>query len=97
MQYSIRGNILLENKNLVNVIIMDYTVSIGYNTDLENKIVLYEFEVWVNTLEEKNSVFNSLKKILSNPNEWIDWHECYHNENINSPCVISEKYTIGDE
>ena len=62
----------------------------------DNEQEVFSFEVWVNTIEEKNSLFDALKPSVDEYGESIDWHECTHDEGISSPCVIVEIYTRGE-
>lgn len=58
----------------------------------ENGSGLFTFEAWVNTVEDKDSLFTQLKPFLDAYGELIDWHECTHDEPIPQPCVIAEEY-----
>lgn len=53
---------------------------------------LFTFEVWLNTVTDKDGLFNDLKPIVDQYGEAIDWHECSHDEPVNTPCVITEEY-----
>lgn len=53
------------------------------------------FEAWVSTEGEKESLFDDLKPFVDEFGEFVDWHECTHDESISTPCVISETYIGG--
>lgn len=55
-------------------------------------IDIFTFEAWVNTISDKDNLFNELKPFVDQYGELIDWHECSHDEIISQPCVISEEY-----
>lgn len=57
-----------------------------------NEREIFSFEVWVNTVEEKDSLFDALKVYVDEFGEMIDWHECTHDEIVHAPCVIVETY-----
>ena len=60
-----------------------------------NGVNIFNFEVKLNTAEEKDSLFNALKAYVNEFSGWIDWHECRHDEFSPAPCVIVETYTQG--
>ena len=62
----------------------------------ENEQDLFSFEVWVATVEEKDSLFSALKPFVDEYGELIDWHECTHDEAVSLPCVIAETYSGGE-
>lgn len=59
----------------------------------EEGIEYFIFEIWLNTEENKDHLFEELKAFVDEFGEQIDWHECTHDEVERTPCVISEKYT----
>ena len=85
MKYSIRGDMEMANKDAIVPLLNQY--------QLWRLIVKkYSFEVWLDTKEDKNALFNELKQYVINPEEVIDWHECTHDEEFSKPCVIVEEY-----
>lgn len=98
MKYSIRGNLNKNDTSEVITLLNEYKLwklktSQSLNND-ENEDFI--FEVWLDTVEEKNSLFNALKPFVTESGELIDWHECTHDEEISLPCVIAEVYTRGE-
>lgn len=53
---------------------------------------IFTFEAWLNTLLDKDNLFNELKPFVDQYGEVIDWHECTHDEVNSQPCVIQEEY-----
>ena len=98
MKYSIRGNLNISDGSDVITLLNHYELwrlkTSQFITDNEQEI--FSFEVWVNTIEEKNSLFDALKPFVDEYGELIDWHECAHDEEISLPCVITETYTRGE-
>jgi hypothetical protein len=95
MKYSIRGNLSLTDELIVIETINKYTLwklDQGHTTNPMTEEQTYRFEVWVNTIEDKTSLFNELKPIVDEFGETIDWHECTHDELQPQPCVIAEEY-----
>ena len=95
MKYSIRGSLNIEDESSVIEIINQYVL--WRLTTKRDKILLTEderftFEVWLNTVEDKDKLFNKLKSIVDEYGEIIDWHECSHDEEVSRPCVIAEEY-----
>ena len=94
MKYSIRGNLRLADGTGVNDVLNQYTLwrlITNQGVDEEGND-LFTFEVWVNTIEDKDSLFNELKPYVDQYGESIDWHECTHDEATTQPCVIAEVY-----
>ncbi|MFQ8550181.1 hypothetical protein ABFJ98_3777 [Acinetobacter baumannii] len=94
MKYSIRGNLSLADGTSVNDVLNQYTLwrLITNQTTDELGNDLFTFEAWVNTLTDKDNLFNELKPFVDQYGEVIDWHECTHDESTQAPCVISEEY-----
>lgn len=63
----------------------------GQGTD-ETGADIFTFEVWLNDLADKDSLFPQLKPFVDQYGEVIDWHECTHDEPSPQPCVIAEEY-----
>lgn len=100
MKYSIRGTLNTTDEAGVISAINNYEIwrlttyrgSRAYDEnpiDGDSKLI---FEVWVNSLSDKDSLFNDLKTFVDDYGEIIDWHECTHDESNPLPCVIAEEY-----
>lgn len=94
MKYSIRGTLNLTDGQSVVDVLNSYSLwrLITNQTTSEDGTQLFTFEAWVNTLTDKDSLFNDLKPFVDTSGEVIDWHECSHDEAISRPCVIAEEY-----
>jgi hypothetical protein len=88
MKYSIRGNMLLSDGSAVVAVLNNYSLWRLITAQGDT----FSFEAWVNTQDEKNALFDDLKPFVDEFGEFIDWHECTHDEPIVQPCVISETY-----
>ena len=94
MKYSVRGILRNIDEEEVVEILNTYNLwrlHTGQYTN-ENSQDEFTFEVWLNTIEEKTSLFDRLKSYVDTHGEQIDWHECTHDEEISRPCVIAEEY-----
>lgn len=91
MKYSIRGNMNLTDGTDVNLVLNKYTL---WKLDTKQILDQFIFEAWVNTIEDKDALFNELKPFVDLNGEIIDWHECTHDEPTNKPCVIAEEYRV---
>lgn len=94
MKYSIRGNLNITDGSDVIDLLNDYTLwrLVTSQNVNENDQDIFTFEVWLNTVEDKDSLFNSLKPFVDEFGELIDWHECTHDERVSLPCIIAETY-----
>lgn len=89
MKYSVRGNMNLTDGTEVNLVLNKYTLWRLVTTQTEDT---FNFEAWVNTVEDKDALFNELKPFVDVSGEVVDWHECSHDEPTQTPCVIVEEY-----
>lgn len=89
MKYSIRGNLALADGSSVINILNDYSLWHLVTSQTTDSFI---FEAWVNSVEEKDSLFEELKPIVDTNGESIDWHKCTHDEESPQPCVIAEEY-----
>lgn len=89
MKYSIRGNMNLTDGSGIVDVLNKYTL---WKLDTNQTADIFSFEAWVNTVEDKDALFNELKPFVDVSGEVIDWHECSHDEPISTPCVIAEEY-----
>lgn len=94
MKYSIRGNLSMEDGSDVVDLLNKYKLWRLYtdNNKTTEENTSFVFEVWLNSEEDKTSLFNELKSIVDEFGEKIDWHECTHDEVVPQPCVIAEEY-----
>ena len=94
MKYSIRGNLSTSDESNIVSLLNRYILwrLVTKTTKDENDQDIFTFEVWVNTIDDKDSLFNALKPFVATSDEVIDWHECTHDEAISLPCVIAETY-----
>jgi alpha-mannosidase len=94
MKYSIRGNLAMADGAHVVSLLNDYILwrLITNQSVDEEGAERFTFEVWLNTVEDKNSLFESLKPFVDEYGEVIDWHECTHDEAVTKPCVIADEY-----
>lgn len=58
----------------------------------ENGQAVFTFEAWINTITDKDALFNELMPFVDQFGEVISWHECSHDEATQQPCVIAEEY-----
>lgn len=89
MKYSVRGSMNLTDGTEVNLMLNKYILWRLVTTQTADT---FSFEAWVNTVEDKDSLFNELKPFVDVNGEVVDWHECSHDEPISTPCVIAEEY-----
>lgn len=98
MKHSIRGKLSMADGSQVVGLLNSYTLwrlITGTTIDWDTKVEYFSFEVWLNTVEDKDSLFNSLKPYVDQFGEVIDYHPCSHDESISTPCVIEEEYRGG--
>jgi hypothetical protein len=93
LKYSIRGNMnLADGTEIVNVL-NNYSlwrlVTNTFSDEVQDK---FTFEAWVNTPGDKDDLFTDLKPFVDEYGEVVDWHECSHDEAVQTPCVIAEEY-----
>ena len=95
MKYSIRGHLNASGGTSVVTLLNEYDLW----EPLEPKQIIdrngrnvFSFEVKLNTVEEKDSLFEDLKDYVNDFGGWVDWHECRHDEFYPGPCVIAETY-----
>jgi hypothetical protein len=90
MKYSIRGQLPITDGSQVVSVINTYVLWRLITDQTEE----FNFEVWLNTSTDKDSLFNQLKPFVDQNTGSIDWHECCHDEppEMQHPCVISEEY-----
>lgn len=93
MKYSIRGNLNAVNSSEVVFVINQHTL---WRLVTKQEQETFIFEVWINTISDKDSLFNALKPFVNKHSEVIDWHECTHDEINPSPCIIKETFIGGD-
>jgi hypothetical protein len=89
MKYSIRGNLNVVDPSSVVSLLNTYTL---WRLETRATNGIFTFEVWVNVLNDKNSLFDQLKPYVIQIDDFIDWHECTHDEESPQPCVISEVF-----
>lgn len=95
MKYSIKGSTFMSDGTKVIDIINGYKLwkLSSYNRkSLITKDDVFDFEVWLNTGEEKDMLFDDLKLIIDTYGGNIGWHECTHDELDSKPCEIVETY-----
>ena len=54
--------------------------------------IYFKFEVWLNSEEERSTLFDELKSFVDQYGGVIDWHLCTHDEEYKTPCEIAEEY-----
>lgn len=91
MKYSVRGNMLLSDGSAVVTVLNKYSLWRLITGQGES----FTFEAWVNTQADKDALFNELKPFVDEFGEFIDWHECTHDEPAVQPCTIAETYVRG--
>lgn len=54
-------------------------------------------ETWLDTsmVQERLDIFNKFKTFVTNNGGYVDWHECSHDAEPKTPCLISESYVRG--
>lgn len=95
MKYVVRGNFVINDQQDILDIIQKYPLwkPLVENTYTDDEgLEWYSFESLLNAEEDKTSLFEELKTFVTYTGEWIDWHECTHDENIPKPCMIKEDY-----
>ncbi|WP_256761395.1 hypothetical protein [Cohnella sp. WQ 127256] len=94
MRYSIRGSIRTRDGSSIvsdiNRFVLWRLVTI--NAVDQSEYPIFTFEAWVNSIADKDALFNVLKLHVDTLTGEIDWHECNHDELISKPCVIIETY-----
>lgn len=99
MKYSIRGRLVMSDGEPVTETINKHMLWRLITENSKDEVTgehLFHFEVWVNTVEEKDNLFDSLKVFVDEYGELIDWHKCHHDElDYNQPCIIEEEYAGG--
>lgn len=94
MKFSVRGNLAAADSSAVVELVNKYQlwrlVTGSYVDEDEREV--FTFEVWLNSESDKDSLFNGLKPYVVSESEYIDWHECTHDEPESRPCVIEETY-----
>lgn len=91
MRYSIIGTSISEES--------DFKMASEIIDDIEDtfRVIEFEdgnvnFEIWVDTVEQKDILFNDLKVFIDENGGRISWHECSHWNDVRTPCVIAEDY-----
>lgn len=93
LKYSIRGHLSLSDGSPVVAVLNTYNLwRLVTSQEKVGKEDIFTFEVWLNTVIDKTSLFNELKVFVDDYGEKIDWHECTHDEEIPTSCVIIEEY-----
>jgi len=94
MKYSVRGNLNMSDGANVVALLNEYELWRLETRQMvdDNERDIFSFEVWLNTVEGKGSLFDALKVFVDEYGEMIDWHECTHDEAVSLPCVIAETY-----
>lgn len=94
MKYSIRGRLsMTDGTSLVGILNTYNLWKLETGTHVnETGEEIFSFEVWLNTTEEKDSLFDKLKPFVDEFGETIDWHECTHDEENSKPCKIIQTY-----
>jgi hypothetical protein len=89
VKYSVRGNFNSEKQEEVTNIITNYPLWRPFEPTTMDEF--FSFEVFLNALDDKTNLFNDLKSLVQ-VGDFIDWHECTHDENVQRPCEIAEEY-----
>jgi hypothetical protein len=89
MKYSIKGSLSMSDETEMIALFNRYTL---WRLEANNTGDQFTFEVWLNTAEEKDQMFNELKYYVDMFGEKISWHECTHDEPLSLPCEIAEEY-----
>lgn len=63
----------------------------NYKSRAINKNI-FSVESWLNSEEDKNSLFNELKQFVVDYGGVINSHRCTHDEENPQPCVIEEEF-----
>jgi hypothetical protein len=93
MKYSVRGNMAMSDGSAVVEVLNGYTLwRLHTSQSNVDGTDYFNFEAWVNTIADRDSLFNELKIYVDAYGESIDWHECTHDEEVQQPCVIIEEY-----
>lgn len=97
MRYSVRGAIPIDDSQSLVAAINSYQLwrlitALEVDEELGDA---FTFEAWVNSEDDKTSLFNQLKPFVNTHGGWIDWHVCTHDELTRRPCAIAETYTQG--
>jgi hypothetical protein len=95
MRYAIRGNFVINDQQDVLDTIQKYPLwkPLVKTTYMDDEgLEWVTCEALLNAEEDKTYLFEELKTLVNYTGEWIDWHECTHDENISKPCVIQEDY-----
>lgn len=94
MKYSIRGNLTTADSSAVVELVNNYKLwrLVTGNHVEEDEQEIFTFEVWLNSESDKASLFNGLKPFVESESDYIDWHECTHDEPESRPCEIKEVY-----
>lgn len=90
MKYSIIGNFHTQDESSLISVINQYYI---YKLSPQKNEDGFSFEVWLQNLNDKNSLFSQLKGKVDEFGGSISWHECSHEEINPKPCVIVESYT----
>jgi hypothetical protein len=92
MKYSIKGQLSLTDETELVSLFNRYTL---WRLDVMKSEDKITFEVWLNTVEEKDQMFGELKYYVDMFGEKIDWHKCTHDEPVGTECKIIEEYKGG--
>lgn len=95
MKYSIKGQTFVSDGSSIISIVNKYKVwklEQSIIEDIISKTDIFVFEVWVDTVDERNNLFDDLKQIINNNGGFINWHKCYHDEKLRTSCIIEEEY-----
>lgn len=95
MKYSIRCSTFMSDGTEIIDVINEYKIWKLISSKGKSLITrddTFNFEVWLNTLEDKNMLFNDLKIFIDSYGGDVNWHECKHDEDTREPCEIAEIY-----
>lgn len=91
MKYSIIGEFKTHEKDEIINTINNYNL---WRLVAEIEGDYFKIEVWVDTIDEKNSLFSDLKTFVDEYSGLINWHECTHDEQEILPCEIVDEYMV---
>lgn len=94
--YSVRGRLQITDETEIVALLTNFpTVDpfVAEYVDIrESEVPIFIFESHVEREEDKTALFQALKPFVDQFGEQIDWHECTHDKEVTTPCVIAETY-----
>ncbi|PLR93179.1 hypothetical protein [Bacillus sp. T33-2] len=101
MKKSIRGNIKAKTQEDRDAIVQDINKYTLWRLDTSESIdettgeSVFNFEAWVNSESDETKLWSDMKRHCDKHKGKLDRHNCNHDEEHKTPCVIDEEYKTG--